>query len=295
MTCNGEIIVIRETPPGVEKQVNEIIIERGAGAGPEGPEGPAGPAGGIDYDSPTAINTTATITPVNNKYYTSTSKLVTLTGSGSEKFKPGTETSRIIWGTGAGVEGTVTIDPSNLSAGDIFEIALSGGESRVLMFDGTDFIKIGGVERPQRFIVRRSTDQAGLTSGTFNDVALDQVSVDNASIFSSPDVTIQRDAEWSFFARYATSASAGSTSRVQCRLNVDGAEEDIFGDDWPNSGIGVGNFRNTGSMLRKTSKGESIGMAIFSLISGGASWSILGNSISDYEGTYLGGEEVVPW
>lgn len=33
---NDEIIVVRETPPNVEKQVNEIIIERGAGVGPPG-------------------------------------------------------------------------------------------------------------------------------------------------------------------------------------------------------------------------------------------------------------------
>lgn len=34
---NEEIIVVRETPPGVERQVEEIIIERGAGSGPQGP------------------------------------------------------------------------------------------------------------------------------------------------------------------------------------------------------------------------------------------------------------------
>jgi len=36
---NDEIIVVRETPPGVEKQVNEIIIERGAGQGLPGAPG----------------------------------------------------------------------------------------------------------------------------------------------------------------------------------------------------------------------------------------------------------------
>lgn len=39
---NEEIIIVRETPPGVERQVEEIIIERGAGSGPTGPGLPSG-------------------------------------------------------------------------------------------------------------------------------------------------------------------------------------------------------------------------------------------------------------
>lgn len=38
---NDEIIIVRETPPGVEKQVNEIVIERGAGQGLPGAAGEA--------------------------------------------------------------------------------------------------------------------------------------------------------------------------------------------------------------------------------------------------------------
>lgn len=38
---NDEIIIVRETPPGVEKQVDEIIIERGAGVGPAGDDAPS--------------------------------------------------------------------------------------------------------------------------------------------------------------------------------------------------------------------------------------------------------------
>ena len=42
---NDEIIIVRETPPNVERQVSEIIIERGAAVGPIGATGNTGAKG----------------------------------------------------------------------------------------------------------------------------------------------------------------------------------------------------------------------------------------------------------
>ena len=142
-----------------------------------------GISAGIDYSNPIVANSTSTITPNNGDYFTSTSKLVTLTGTAGEVFEPAGsgETSRIIWGRGAGAAAILTIDTSSLGIGDVFAIEADNGESRILMLNPIgDLVKVGGVVIVLRCSMWGDNPSITLLDNVDTTIPLTDVTLDNS-------------------------------------------------------------------------------------------------------------------
>jgi hypothetical protein len=252
------------------------------------------PSAGINYGSPIAVNTSQTITPSDGDYFTSTSKLVALTGTSGEVFEPAEsgETTRKIWGNGAGISSmTLTINTSSLAIGDIFAVELDNGESRVLMLNSAgDLVKEGGVEIHMSFEAEGSSDQTGLPSSTYQDVDLDTEISDNGRVFNPATFTFspKRTAFWNFGGAGAAFPSVSlALTRSLCRIRVGGVNNKVFNDFRPNDKAG-GSVIVSNGWPRKFTEAEAITLAVFTIVSSGT-WSIQGSNCK------LEGVEVVPW
>lgn len=252
----------------------------------------------ILYDSPTAANSTATISPTPGQYFTSTSALVTLTSSsGTAEFQPGSETSRIIWGTGASAAATLTINPTNLSAGDVFEIALDDGESRILMYDGTDFVKVGGVEIAMTFSAESASDDIDKAVNTFHKVTLGTELFDVGNVFSSSAFTATRSAVWmleTFAALDAQGASAYTTRCLSRLYDTNAAQYTDIMSDGPGPPIANVKSRLAQPKTVSVTLGEVLEFHVYGLTSDSSLITILGD-IASYGSSTFSGVEVVPW
>jgi hypothetical protein len=248
----------------------------------------------IDYSNPIPANSTGTIKPKDGAFYTSTSKLVTLTGSGAQKFTPGTETSRIIWGDGAGAAITITVDPINLKVGGIFEIKLDDGESRQIRYDGTDFHKIGGVIKPMSFLAETDTLQDKTAESQWVNIDLEDEVYDNGNIFASHTFTPARNAIWNFMTLLGIQADTGETlERAASSIMESSVPTYVMTDTRPGSVVADNPLRDSGVRPRKIIAGNGYRFGALALTSGGNNYEILGDS--SVAKTSFAGEEVVEW
>lgn len=255
-------------------------------------------AANIDYANPTAANSTATISPTAGQYFTSTSALVTLTSlSGTAEFQPGTETSRLIWGTGAGAAITLTINPTNLVAGNTFSISLEGGESRVLMYDGTDFLKVGGVEIPMEFDAHLSANQS-ISVTTFTKVNLNVALINKGTVFDTVNYYFQpkRQADWLVDSMYSA-GSTGAINRTTSRMIIEPGTvlSNFFGDVYPDAATTTGKIiRSPGATVhRDFLTTNQVYLGIFIDVTSPSGEFAYGGSISGE--CRMSGKEIVPW
>lgn len=251
----------------------------------------------IDYANPIPVNVTGVITPTNGQYFTTTSAKPTITGTAGEVFKPAGagETSRIIWGRGAGAAIIISVNTSSLGIGDIFEIAAENGENRILQLDSAgDLVKIGGVEIPQFFNSESAADQTGQIKATNVLVVLGNELADNAGVFAASTFTPIRNAQWNFGARAASKGESDYMTRQLFRMTEDGVTKATFGDVWPDHTTVVSGqaIRSTGTITYAVVAGNAYAFVVYTNANSGTVAVLAG---ADGIATAFWGTEVSPW
>ena len=287
---------------GLNKTIVSYRVNR---SGARGPAGPTGPGGGIDYANPISTNSTGPITPTDGDYFTSTAKLMTLTGSGSQEFQPSDDdlTTVKLWGQGSGSAAiTLTINPANLADGDRFEIALEEGESRLIIYDGADFIRKGGVGIPFCFYMWNDGDVASIAEGVWNHARLNTAEDDPGGIVDtgSSEINLKRNAKWNIGCRFSVNfAGTSLIKRIIAGLTADDGSPDhtdfTMIDAYPKGYSTPTPSRLTGvSLVSSLTTANSYYLDSFAISeAGGSTFTNLGENLGI--ATALFGEEIVPW
>ena len=204
------------------------------------------------------------------------------------------DSTRKIWGRGAGAAITLTVDPSSLSIGNIFEIRAENGESRVLLWDGTDLIKVDGIVKPMSFLAETDTLQDHTAETGWVNIDLEDEVYDNGNIFASHTFTPVRNAMCNFMTLLGIQADTAETlERAASSIMESSVPTYVMTDTRPGSSIVDSPLRDTGARPRKVIEGNGYRFGVLARTSGGNNFEILGDSSAAK--TSFAGEEVVEW
>jgi len=204
------------------------------------------------------------------------------------------DSTRKIWGRGSGGAITLTVNTSSLNTGDRFEIQAENGESRILIWDGTDLVKVGGIELPMNFMAETDTLQDHTLESGWVNIDLEDEVYDTGSIFASHTFTPVRNAIWNFMTLLGIQADTGETlTRAASSIMESSVPTYVMTDTRPGSSIVDNPLRDTGVRPRKVIEGNGYRFGALARTSGGNNFEILGDSSAAK--TTFAGEEVIEW